>query len=128
MLELLKCWFFNYFWGDIQCVMLCKNCTCFERKLVFFFLLHFPTQQIRGRSIPTALLNVKNTSYPTPKRSYGSVMQLSRIYMGFSALCPLPIFSIHLHQSFVATPAHACGCSSFLSPTENNTERLMLES
>lgn len=112
ILRLLKCCFFNYFWGDTKCVVLCKNCTRFKRKLMFFFLLHFPTQQIRSRSIPTALLSVKNTSYPTSKRSYDSVMQLSRIYMGFSAMCPLPIFCTHLHRN----------------RTENNTEGLMVES
>lgn len=40
--------------------MLCKDCIRFKRELVFFFLLYFPSQQIRKRLIPMILLNVIN--------------------------------------------------------------------
>lgn len=64
------------------------------------------------------------------------MMQLSRKYTGLSATCPLPIFSSHLHWSFVAALAHASGhcCSaaqaahSPVAPSvaEKNTETVMV--
>lgn len=54
------------FLGSTKWAMLCIDCTCFGRELMFFSLSFFPRQQIRAGWILLMLLNATNIHFHVP--------------------------------------------------------------